>query len=58
MHLVRFDGEWRWLHIFADASPREVTAMTFKIVSGGQTGVDRAGLDFGIMRGGGMQEGD
>ena len=19
-----FDGEWRWLHIFADASPREV----------------------------------
>ena len=51
MHLVRLDGEWRQLHVFADASPREVTAMTFKIVSGGQTGVDRAGLEAAIALG-------
>ena len=24
MHLVRFDGEWRWLHILADPLPGEV----------------------------------
>ena len=41
----------RWTRADTEKRLKVATAMTFKIVSGGQTGVDRAGLEAAIALG-------